>query len=420
MNISRKMGICKLLAVFITVFILTGYVCADTSVFAQTETKEGTLYVDSKTVERGDKFTVTVSIKDNPGIWGLKFKVGYDHSALTLVAATNGKIFENEDTILPGTFDKEEYVYLANLNNFENNTQNGTILTLEFTASKEAEFKPYIIALKIEQAINVNGEDIALKANDGTVSVVKCIHVSDTKWSSDAENHWHNCKYADCGEKILKTVEKHKVQAIPAVSSTCTKDGLTAGKKCSVCGYVIEKQQVVKAKGHTPITLKAVKATTERTGLTAGKKCKVCGEILQAQKVIPKIAYTYKMKKSATAIQKTKMYQKRNQSSKVIKKIKAGEKITIVNMSKDWYLVKYKGKVGYVKSTSIVWKGRVNVDEGNLILRSGPGKKHSRISSYVDGTRIFVFGRTSKGWYKVRVKNKKHGKEGYMYSKYVK
>lgn len=46
MNISRKMGICKLLAVFITVFILTGYVCADTSVFAQTETKEGTLYVD--------------------------------------------------------------------------------------------------------------------------------------------------------------------------------------------------------------------------------------------------------------------------------------------------------------------------------------------------------------------------------------
>ena len=236
MNISRKMGICKLLAVFITVFILTGYVCADTSVFAQTETKEGTLYVDSKTVERGDKFTVTVSIKDNPGIWGLKFKVGYDHSALTLVAATNGKIFENEDTILPGTFDKEEYVYLANLNNFENNTQNGTILTLEFTASKEAEFKPYIISLKIEQAINVNGEDIALKANDGTVSVVKCIHVSDTKWSSDAENHWHNCKYVDCGEKILKTVEKHKATTVPAVSSTCTKAGLTAGKKCSVCG----------------------------------------------------------------------------------------------------------------------------------------------------------------------------------------
>ena len=46
--------------------------------------------------------------------------------------------------------------------------------------------------------------------------------------------------------------------------------------------------------------------------------------------------------------------------------------------------------------------------------------KYSRISSYSDGTRIFVLGRTSKGWYKVRVKNKKHGKEGYMYSKYVK
>ena len=85
MNISKNMGIWKLLAVFIAAFIITSYVCADTSVFAQTETKEGTLYVESKTVEKGDKFTVTISIKDNPGIWGLKFKVGYDHSVFQLV-----------------------------------------------------------------------------------------------------------------------------------------------------------------------------------------------------------------------------------------------------------------------------------------------------------------------------------------------
>ena len=46
--------------------------------------------------------------------------------------------------------------------------------------------------------------------------------------------------YGDCKEKIVKTVEKHKAVAIPAVKATCTKSGLTAGTKCSVCGYVIK------------------------------------------------------------------------------------------------------------------------------------------------------------------------------------
>ena len=165
---------------------------------------------------------------------------------------------------LPSALDKEEFIYLAYLNSLKNNTTDGTILTLEFTAKNEAEFKPYIIAINVEQAINVNGDDIALKSNNGAVSVVKCVHVSDTKWESDADTHWHNCKYSDCKEKILKTVEKHTVEVIPAVSATCTEDGLTSGKKCSVCGYIIEKQQVVKATGHTSVKLKAVKATTKR------------------------------------------------------------------------------------------------------------------------------------------------------------
>ena len=39
MNISKNIGIWKLLAVFIAAFIITSYVCADTSVFAQTENK---------------------------------------------------------------------------------------------------------------------------------------------------------------------------------------------------------------------------------------------------------------------------------------------------------------------------------------------------------------------------------------------
>ena len=417
MNILKRSGVCSLLAMFCAVLVFTVFAFAGTTVSAKSETKEGTLSVSSKTVERGDKFIVTIDLKDNPGIWGMKIKVGYDHSIFTLTSVENGGIFDKDDTSWSSDLSKEEFVYLAYLNTIKNNTENGTVLKLEFTASDTAEFKPYVISLKVDQAVNVHEEDVSLKTNDGAVSVVKCIHVNDTKWSSDANTHWHNCVYDDCREKIEKTVENHKVVDIPGVKATCKKSGLTSGKKCSVCGYIIKKQNVIKAKGHTPVVLPAVKATTKRTGLTKGKKCKVCGKILVAQKKIPKVLkIVYKMKKPATMTKKVKMYQKSDSSSKVIRTIKKGQKITIVDMEKGWYLVEYNGKVGYVKSTAVTWTGKVKVDEGSLRLRSGAGRKYKIITTYPNGTKVEVIGNGKIGWYKVRV-NKK---VGYMASKFIK
>lgn len=54
----------------------------------------------------------------------------------------------------------------------------------------------------------------------------------------------------------------HKEVTDAAVAATCTKDGLTEGKHCSVCGTVTVKQQTVKAAGHS----------------FANGKCSVCGE----------------------------------------------------------------------------------------------------------------------------------------------
>lgn len=420
MNSFNKINIRKLLAMLCIIVICISGISVSVPVFAQTEneTKECVIAASSKTVERGNEFSIIVDIKNNPGIWGLKFKVSYDHTALTLTSVKNGTVFDDEDTVLPSTLDKEEFVYLAYLNSLKNNTDNGTIVTLNFTVNEAAEFKPYIIGVNVTQAINVDSEDITLKANDGAVSVVKCIHVNDTKWDFDADTHWHNCVYEDCKEKIVKTVEKHKAVAIPAVKATCTKSGLTAGTKCSVCGYVIKKQQIVKAKGHTVVKLRAVKATTERTGLTSGKKCKVCGKILVAQKVIAKLPY--KMQKAAKVSVQDKMYKKKSTSSKVVSNLVPGKKVTIVDIKKSWYLIKYNGKLGYVKSTSIVFKGTVITKKGKLRVRSGAGKKYPIISSYKRGTKVTVIGNTSKGWYKVRIKDKKKDVVGYMSAKYIK
>ena len=50
----------------------------------------------------------------------------------------------------------------------------------------------------------------------------------------------------------IKTIPAagHTVAVDKAVEATCTEDGLTEGKHCSVCGEVLVKQEVVKATGH--------------------------------------------------------------------------------------------------------------------------------------------------------------------------
>ncbi|MBE6503999.1 MAG: hypothetical protein E7Z76_06935, partial [Methanobrevibacter sp.] len=79
----------------------------------------------------------------------------------------------------------------------------------------------------------------------------------------------------------------HTEEVIPAVEATCTEKGLTEGKKCSVCGEILVKQEEVAALGHKEEVIPGKEATATETGLTEGKKCSVCGEILVEQKEIP-------------------------------------------------------------------------------------------------------------------------------------
>ena len=78
----------------------------------------------------------------------------------------------------------------------------------------------------------------------------------------------------------------HTVVADDAVAPTCTESGLTAGKHCSVCKEVIEKQETVEALGHTEVVDAAVEATCTAAGLTEGKHCSVCEEVLVKQETV--------------------------------------------------------------------------------------------------------------------------------------
>ena len=106
----------------------------------------------------------------------------------------------------------------------------------------------------------------------------------------------------------------HTDELVPGYAATCTEDGLTDGKKCSTCGEVLTAQTVIPALGHideaphdytcdscgadlctvhTEETIPSKAATCTEDGLTEGKKCSICGDVLVEQSVVPALGHSY-------------------------------------------------------------------------------------------------------------------------------
>ena len=130
-----------------------------------------------------------------------------------------------------------------------------------------------------------------------------------------------------CGEKLCTD---HVEEIIKGYAATCTEPGMTDGKKCAICGEILESQVVidalghkyegvviapdcvtggcttysctvcgdtyvadeVPALGHTEEVIPGRDATCTETGLTDGKVCTVCGLTLVYQETIHMLDHT--------------------------------------------------------------------------------------------------------------------------------
>ena len=102
----------------------------------------------------------------------------------------------------------------------------------------------------------------------------------------------------------------HTEVTVKAVKATCTKNGKTQGKKCSVCDKVIVAQKTVDATGHVKKTKVISKATAKANGRVE-TVCEACGKSFGENKVyriqsisLAKEKYTYdgKVKKPAVTV----------------------------------------------------------------------------------------------------------------------
>ena len=135
----------------------------------------------------------------------------------------------------------------------------------------------------------------------GFVRDAECAHTSTTVIVGKAPTCTEagltdGSKCSKCGEILVKqeviNAKGHTEVIDNAVDPTCTATGLTEGKHCDVCKEVLVKQTVVEALGHTEVIDKAVAPTCTQTGLTEGKHCDVCKEVLVKQTVVDAFGHT--------------------------------------------------------------------------------------------------------------------------------
>ena len=72
---------------------------------------------------------------------------------------------------------------------------------------------------------------------------------------------------SSCGD----TACNHKEEIILGEAATCIKEGLSEGKKCSLCNELLVVQKELEALGHKEIVEEAVAATCNKTGKTENK-----------------------------------------------------------------------------------------------------------------------------------------------------
>lgn len=234
------------------------------------------------TTEPGETVTIDVELRGNPGIWGMNFVV-YWPEALTFVKAESsdeafplGDIEGNENEPVDPTTNERMAAYFADANipnpgnymafayyvdngGFENNYNNGKIISITFTLPENNCLKEYPIGLfgvyasSGNDVINADGDTVAdFSYVDGKIIVpngIDCPHTDYTvvtdkeaTCTTDGARHkvCNNCGH-EFGHEVLPALTHSYGEPVLIREPS----GLSAGimrQTCSRCGHYIDTE----------------------------------------------------------------------------------------------------------------------------------------------------------------------------------
>lgn len=192
----------------------------------------------------GDTIKVTVSIKENPGLAGLVFKLRYDSSALSVVSATKStEALESSPVIQADAADAAgSYVgySFAEAQDFKGI---GAVLVVEFKVTDKAAVGSVKVELADLDVSNFDGDTVTSSKTDGAVKVL--------------------CKHADVETTVTK-------------AATCTEAGVKT-TVCKTCGKQTAMEEIP-ALGHKFADYVITKEATEEADGTIERTCSVCNK----------------------------------------------------------------------------------------------------------------------------------------------
>ena len=123
-------------------------------------TASGQIIVHNGVAAPGATVTLTVELKNNPGIAYLAVTPVYDASVLKLVSVENGDIIHD--------FDHDtNFSWSA----AENSTANGVMMRLTFEIADNAAKGDYTVSLKFREAYNYDEQDVGFAVESGLITV---------------------------------------------------------------------------------------------------------------------------------------------------------------------------------------------------------------------------------------------------------
>ena len=179
----------KLLSVMLTLLLLISCIPLGAVAAASYGAVYGT--VDKSAVERGDTFTMSVNMANNPGLVCWLIDVDFDSAALELVSQTKGDAFSGIGSfsfgpMKAGYTNALWYDFLA----MENYTNNGQLFSLTFRVKEDAPAGDYPITLYCsdwDNMCNIDFERANFNFTSASVTVTApaCEHVYDNEYDAD-------------------------------------------------------------------------------------------------------------------------------------------------------------------------------------------------------------------------------------------